>query len=307
MGKKDEIIKRIAKHWDQVASKPGLTRTRWWNSDQVNQHINRLISGHNSSGFGDGLLKLVQKKAQGRIFESGISVGCGLASKELRILQTGLVKSFDLYEFSSRRIAAAQQKATELGLADRVTFHQKDALQEVNEQRYDFVHWDNSLHHMLDVDQAIRWSHNILQAGGMFYLNDFVGPSRFQWSDASLELAGRIRSLLPPAYLKNPHKPEEQVSLSMNRPTPEIMDQDPSEAAQSEQIFESLLRYFPDAEIKKTGGTVYHLPLNDILHNFDENDATDTALLSLLLLIDELCIQIPKYDNHYATAIAIKN
>ncbi|NEP08650.1 MAG: class I SAM-dependent methyltransferase, partial [Okeania sp. SIO4D6] len=187
---------------------------------------------------------------------------------------------------------------------NKVTFIQGDALEVITEKEvFDFVHWNNSLHHMLDVEAAIKWSYEVLQKGGMFYMDDYVGPNRMQWSDKMLEVASQVRSILPEKYLANPRNPSQLLPKTLTRNSIERMIQiDPSEAADSERIIDSIKKYFPQAEIILTGGVVYHLALSDILHNFDESK--DKYLLDFLMLIDDLCSELG--ETHYATAIAIK-
>jgi hypothetical protein len=98
--------------------------------------------------------------------------------------------------------------------------------------------------------------------------------------------------------------PKAVLPKLVNRPDADaIIADDPSEAADSERILESVKKYFPDAEITLTGGVVYHLALNDILRNFDESG--DRHLLDLLMIIDGLCADLG--ETHYATALSIKS
>ena len=53
-----------------------------------------------------------------------------------------------------------------------------------------------------------------------------------------------------------------------------------------------------------TGGAIYHAALSDVLHNIDEDDATDRALLDLTLQIDRLLAE--QGETHYAVAVAEK-
>lgn len=229
---------------------------------------------------------------------------------EMVLIKEGLVRSFDLYELSGKRIEKGKEIAKEFGVEDRVTFSQKDAFEVVPDSSVDFVHWNSSLHHMMNVDAAVAWSHRVLKPNGMFYMDDFVGPTRWQWSDEGLAIGTRIRSLLPAKYLRNPYYPEkgrEFFDPQVRRPSAQrVQQQDPSEAADSERILDSVRRYFPDAEITLTGGIVYHMTLSQILHNFDEASEHDTVLLDLLMLIDELCIRVPGLESHFATAFAWK-
>ena len=37
----------------------------------------------------------------------------------------------------------------------------------------------------------------MLEPGGLLFVEDFVGPARFQWTDAQLEAINRLLSRLP--------------------------------------------------------------------------------------------------------------
>ncbi|MDP8219106.1 MAG: hypothetical protein P9M03_10315 [Candidatus Theseobacter exili] len=167
-----------------------------------------------------------------------------------------------------------------------------------------FVHWNHSLHHMLDVDKAVEWSKNVLRSGGLFYMDDFIGASRFQWPDAQLEFATRIRKVFEDSkYLTNPRTSSGSLSTIISRPNKnKLIEDDPSEAADSERIVDAIYKYFPNVEFKVTGGVVYHLALSDMLNNFDEKD--DKILLDLLMIIDELYAKLGQ--THYGVALAFK-
>ncbi|NJR44624.1 MAG: hypothetical protein HC775_01735 [Hyellaceae cyanobacterium CSU_1_1] len=81
-----------------------------------------------------------------------------------------------------------------------------------------------------------------------------------------------------------------------------VSQRDPSEAADSENILPSLLKYFTDAQITNTGGAVYNTILADMLTNIDKH--SEIFVLDLLMIIDELLAELG--ENQYATAIAIK-
>lgn len=302
----DAIKKKISLHWSAKSKAMGPKRIRWWESPLIRRHYNRMVSGVET----ESLLDVAKRKAGGWIFSEGVSVGCGNGSKEMELIRGGLVQFFHLFELSEVRVQHGMELARQLGLEDRVVFRSDDCFEAFPDNSVDFVHWNNSLHHMMDVEQAVRWSRGILKKGGMFYMDDFVGPSRFQWSDNSLSLASRIRSVLPERYLISPYHPKEnKVMLPriLRRPDPEkLAERDPSEAAQSDLILECVRKYFPEAEITLTGGVVYSLVLEDVLHNLDEEDEHDRSVLNLLMIMDELYTGNPDYESLYATALAIK-
>src|SRR4051812_29523636 len=98
--------------------------------------------------------------------------------------QAGIVERFECFDFAEQRIAIGSKRARQAGLGGRVHYHTSDAFAEVTGSgEFDFVHWRNAIHHMLDTREAIAWSARCLAPGGVLYLDDYVGPSRFQYPD----------------------------------------------------------------------------------------------------------------------------
>ena len=142
---------------------------------------------------------------------------------------------------------------------------------------------------MPDVDLALRWSKH---AASTLYVNDFVGPTRFQWPDEQLATATKVRAALPARLLGD-------TPVTVRRPDPDrLAALDPTESADSGNILRALREHFPDATVKLTGGIVYHLALNDVLANFT---ADDGDLLERLLLQDDQCVA--SGQTHYAVAV----
>ena len=245
----DAIKKQISLHWSTKSIETCPKRVRWWESLLIRKHYNRMVSGFED----EGLLEVAQRIANGRVYNEGVSVGCGNGWKEMHLIQRGLVKYFHLFELSDVRIGQGLELARRMNMEDRVIFRSDDCFSSFDDNSVDFVHWNNSLHHMTDVNRAIQWSYAILREGGMFYLDDFVGPSRFQWSEKSLSLVNRIRSVLPDRYLVSPYHPRERrvmLPRILTRPNPDkLKERDPSEAVQSDLIIRYVKKYFPGVKI----------------------------------------------------------
>lgn len=294
--------KQVGKYWDSRTTKDKY----WWNDRIIIRHINQIVSGEELDGLSQGLVYLTKKRTGNKCFNNGISVGCGTGQKEMELIKQNVVKHFELYELSQKGIDTGKQLYEKAGLSNHVNFYLKDPLKEnIPHKSFDFVHWNNSLHHMFDVDEAVKWSYKLLKKGGMFYMDDYIGPNRFQWSDKMLDTANSIRALIPEKYFIVPDKPTEKFSRKVYRANLDLLH-DPSEAVQSELIIDSVKKYFPDAEVIYTGGVMYHLALQKILINFDENNNDDANLLKLVLAIDKLCIDVPKIGSHYAISIGRK-
>ena len=298
-----EILAKAAEHWNQVTTggpRPGVKN--WWQSPQIWRHINGLVGLPDDAGQHTGFARIIERTS-GRLLRRGVSVGCGTGAKEMRLIRMGIVEHFDLYEITEARIKLGMVEAEKFGITGNVTWHRVDAFSACTSRDYDLVHWNNSLHHMLDVDAAVAWSLDRLESGGIFAMDDFVGPSRFQWSDADLEHAAAFRRSLPKRLLGIPTHEGRFYLPELPRPTiASMIAIDPTEAVDSGRIVEVLRARIPGIQIVPTGGVIYQLGLRDILGNFTASPEDD-ALLALGLLLDR---EISNLRNtHYAVAVAL--
>ncbi len=295
----------IGDHWSRQYSQTTSIVSRWWQCDHIVQRINRRVCGESLPGMSAGLHRLALQHFADRLpFARGVSIGCGSGSKERAVLESGLVQHFTLFELSSVAIEMGRKEADEAGFSDRMTFRMEDGLAgETRDGVYDLVYWNNALHHMFDVKAALEWSWHVLRKGGVLLMDDYVGPTRCQWSDALLAVNNAVLGALPPQYLRDPARPGRMLSATVGRiPPAAIIAVDPSECADSGNILPELARLFPEAWVRKTGGGVYHLALNDVLHNIVA--AQDYGLLDKLLEIDDECANAG--ETQYAVAIAVK-
>ena len=306
-----EDLEKVGDFWDRKNKEYQQNRNlrlRWWQSPQIIEHINYLVCGHKVKGVSQGLIRTLKSSyGQHLPLSKGVSIGCGNGLKEMTLVREGLVKQFDLFELSADRVAQGEELAKKFGIEGSIKFFRKDAFKViVDEECYDLVHWNNALHHMFDVEEAVRWSRNVLKVGGIFYMDDFVGASRFQWPDFQLEIASQVRSIfIDTPYLVDPRDPSKLLTNEVKRPNPELLARDdPSEAVESDKILPAIRKFFPNAYIKQTGGVIYHLTLNDMLANF-QDDKADQVVLQLLLKIDELCAKLG--ETQYAVALAQKS
>jgi SAM-dependent methyltransferase len=219
------------------------------------------------------------------------AVGCGAGYKEASLLTSGLVQEFFLYEISGERVQQGKAFAKSRGIEHRMHFVQEDAFVSCRDH-FDLVYWNNALHHMMDVPAAISWSRDRLAPDGVFAMDDYVGASRFQWSDYSLHVATRFREALSADQLGN--NPSRVARPSLEK----LIEMDPSEAADSERTVPALRSTFTNLQYFPTGGAIYHPALNDVLTNIEE----ESEALSLALLLDEVLAR--QGETHYGVAIA---
>lgn len=249
-------------------------------------------------GMHAGFHRLIAEARRGGPIRKAVSVGCGAGQKEMSLIQSGVVLEFHLYEIAAERIRIGRERARSLGISDRVHFFQTNAFEECNDTDYDLVYWNNSLHHMLDARAAVLWSRERLSHGGLFAMDDFVGPSRYQWTDTALSFARAFRRSLPDRLLMDPRKPRKKLRPP-RRPTVERMIRmDPSEAADSASIIPAIREVFRNPRVIFTGGAIYHTGLHNALANLEEDG---TELQAALLIDRALSLS---GENLYAVVLA---
>jgi SAM-dependent methyltransferase len=284
-GDNQQLLRKAGQAWSQANQHTPQSRSRWWFHPTVVRHLNRLICGRAVDGIGGGDLDVLGRLS-GDGFELGVSIGCGTAFRELKLLRAGVVKKFILYEIAETRIQKAIELARTWGVADRIEFRSEIQTFEKPEG-FDLVYWNGSLHHMLDTKKAIAWSRECLLRGGVFYMNDCIGPNRLQYSDEYLNIASEFRAALPERLLRVPGSATGFYPRTAVRLDPlKLAAADPTECADSGSIIPALAECFPKAEVTLLGGVIISCALNDLIANFGESEED---LLRIALLLDERC------------------
>jgi len=211
----EEYAQKIDNFWSKKTQKDTNKSTRWWESKYIRSHINQKFSSTKTHEFSGGILNFFEKNYFTKPFKHGVSIGCGNGSKEMALLKKGIVQKFDLYELSKSRIEDGLKLAKKLDVEKQVTFYHEDAFQKDN-VNFDFIHWNNSLHHMTDTNFAVKWSYEKLIQDGVFYMDDYVGPNRFQWTSKMLSICNKVNQILPdhllydlPTYGSTSHSRDE--------------------------------------------------------------------------------------------------
>jgi SAM-dependent methyltransferase len=289
---------KIADVWNRKAEKSKVA-DRFWLFPEICGHFNRKICGKPLRASAHGLHARIPQLSGGKPFERAVSVGCGLASKEMSLLSQSVVSHFDLFDLAEDRLKSAGAAFELKGLRNRADFHCADAFAAAPKETYDLVYWNSSLHHMPDVFAALQWSREVLRPGGVLAMFEFVGPTRFQWSDLNLDAIKRFRAGLPEELLYRPGRPDPWIV----RPTiEEMIERDPSEAMDSGRILPAMQSVFPGAEIIPIGGALYHFGLNGIYPLLTE---THKWVYDQALLVDDLLTS--QGENHFAVAFGQKS
>ncbi len=213
-----------------------------------------------------------------------VSLGCGFGGLERDLLRRGLVREIDGYDLSDGAIAEARRLAAEQGFTSiRYQIVDLDRYT-LPEGKFDAIFAHSSVHHVAALENLFENVRRALKRDGIFHLNEFVGPSRFQWTDDQLHLINEYLDSLPERLRLTPTGPKPRVT----RPTiQQMLDMDPTEAVRSADIVEVLARDFDIVEERPYGGTLLHMGLAGIAQNFRTEVREDVQHLQRFMDIED--------------------
>jgi 2-polyprenyl-3-methyl-5-hydroxy-6-metoxy-1,4-benzoquinol methylase len=296
-----EGAERTAEHWGRDAQErqSALNALRYWTSHPVTaREINRAISGDPEVGW-VAHLKRCHFAVPAR---RGISLGCGGGAVVTDAALLGITEQMLGVDISAQAVELARQRAAQAGVADRVDFRVADLNRFEPEGPFDLVLFEQSLHHVADLDAVLDRCQAALAPRGLFVITEYVGADRFQWSDEANRLMNALLELLPRRLRVDPVSGHEK--LAMQRPRPEdVIAVDPSEAIHSSRILRACGERFELAERRDFGGTLLQFMLADIVAAFDPDDEAETALLRLMTLFERELIRCGALASDFVYAV----
>jgi len=146
-----------------------------------------------------------------------------------------------------------------------------------------------ALHHFEQLEHIFTQIHEALEPGGVFVYNEYVGPSRFQWTDLQLTLINRFRACLPPALrMTREGKPAPLITRpDLDR----FIQTEPFEAIRSEEILPLTRKHFNIIDQRDYGGTLLHMLFHGIMGNFDEENEDHVALIRILCTMERAMME----------------
>jgi O-antigen biosynthesis protein len=233
-----------------------------------------------------------------------VSLGCGFGALERGFAHIGIASRIDGYDIAEGAIAGARAQAAGMGL-DQLHYHVADLERlELPEASCDLVVGFQSIHHVNDLDRLFRMVRRALRPGGIFHLHEYVGPDRFQWTDAQLTHMNAFLQTLPERY----HRlPDGVVRGPRERPrAADVIACDPSEAIRSSQIIPTLEKHFRVLDRRDLGGALLHIGLSDIAQNFSESSAEDMAHLDRFFALEDRLMAEGQIGSDFAVLTAVR-
>jgi SAM-dependent methyltransferase len=274
----------VVTQWNQLASESfvrDLERVSWTGIPQVHSNHNYLISGSRDAYWVEWIRE--------RYFPGGdagdaLSLGCGAGHLDRILRRCGFTfRSFTGIDLSENAINRARELAHEIGLAPKIRYVAEDLNRcELAPQSFDFIYFFQSLHHLEALEHVLGQCQRALRPGGLLLVNEFVGPSRFQWTSRQVEMANTLTRLLPEDLRRDLQAGG--IKTEIVCPTVRHMvAHDPSEAVRSGEIERLLKADFDVLEEWNWGGTLNHLVFQNIAANFDPENEYHRSIVELLI------------------------
>ena len=297
----DEDLAKVGEHWGKEGAKWRVGRgIHWLEHPRVQERINLKVSGDVCV---DRFQYFIQGYLDGRLpVERALTLGCGFGALERGLSQYNFCREHQAIDLSEEAIAQASERALAEGLS-HIHYRVGDLnTLQLPAASYDVILGVSSVHHVSALEHLYGQVWSALKPGGYFFLDEFIGPTQYQWSDAQLQAVNEQLEMMPPSLKVGAASGHPKAPVV--RPTLEEMNAgDPSEAIRSSELLPLLSQYFHIFEVKGYGGTLLHLLLEDIAVHFVEDQAD---YLERLFILEDQLIGSGVLKDDFAIIIAQK-
>jgi SAM-dependent methyltransferase len=223
--------------WDREVVEHRLVS--WLEHQSVRFYVNELISGSIHQWPFDWFVATLD----GRRFRRALSVGCGTGHVERHLVRRGVCERVDAFDSSIGSIAIARAEAKSDGVADRIHYYLADFNEPVLPRRhYDLIVFHQSLHHVGKLEKLLSRALAALKPDGLVYLDEYVGPSRYEWTDELIAAQRKVYATIAARTSRELEYPVERY--------------DPSEALRSSEILPQLHHGFDVLQYRPYGGAL---------------------------------------------------
>ncbi len=292
-----------ARHWDQRVTEVETGGPQGWLDSELveREHIRPQISGDPDVSYLEHFCRRhVFRSSGGRPAGRVLSLGCGGGNLERALLHLGAAEKIDAYDESPESIDLARDLARREGMEERIRYQVADVNRIALEPAaYDVAIAKMALHHFERLEHVCGEVRQALRPGGLFMFNEFVGPSRFQWTDPQLRLMNRMLEALPESIRRRA-----PVAKIVRPLLADMIAQDPSESVRSAEILPVVEERFEIVERKPYGGTLLHILLSHVLPLFDLEDQGHLACLRLLMLTERTLVEHGVVSSDFVYVVA---
>lgn len=297
-----EQTRQVQAFYAQEPARESWPWRHWSAHPRVLAAINRRISGDAAVGLPAALAALLP--SLGLRLPAGRSclLGCGRGRLDRTLARAGVVADHLGLDLSPASLAAAEAAAKAAGLPGlRYRQADLDALA-LPPAHFDLIVAEMSLHHVTRLEALYDTVAQALRPGGLFVIDEYVGPTRFQWTDRQLQAANALQELLPAERRRT-------TAGGLKTPIARLDEAffqsvDPSEAVRSAEVLPLLAARFEVLWERPYGGALLHPLLYDIAWNFPPGDPLAEALLDSAIHLEQALEHAGEIASDFVTLVA---
>jgi SAM-dependent methyltransferase len=189
--------RQVARLWEHTHRSPAGPGIEWQDLPPVRRRINRMVSGSPDEGWLDAVLRRWFPRLP---LERCLSLACGTGEFERDLARRGVFRRCDAFDLAEGALETARARAGEAGLAGIHYFLGDMNRIELAPGTYDAVWSSAAVHHCQELEHLFAQVRRALKPGGLFVMDEYVGPSRFQFSPERVALMNAVLGLLPARY-----------------------------------------------------------------------------------------------------------
>jgi SAM-dependent methyltransferase len=272
----------IPTRWDDGKFTAHLELLVWTASPIVKRYLHTLVTGDPNCDW----LTWVEAAHLPPRAERALVLGCGSGWLERALAQRGRFRSILACDFAAESVTRARTAAKAEGFSTidyRVLDLENESLPP---GPFDAVIANDVLHHITGLEALYTRIHSALAPGGKLIFNEYVGPNRFQYDDARMEVVNRYLRLLPDRLRWDPITG--RLLWKRERVDPkQLAIDDPTEAVRSEEVLPLARRFFDAEKEYGYGGGLLNPLLFGIVSNFRAGDPWDDMLMARLCSVEQ--------------------
>jgi SAM-dependent methyltransferase len=227
-----------------------------------------------------------------------LSLGCGLAVKERALARALPDRQFLAIDIAAAAVATAREQAAAEGIGNlEVEVGDFNALEglDLTPGSLDVLVGLGAIHHVENLEGLWAAALRLLGPEGVVMAQEYIGPDRFQWTEAQMAAGTKALQELVPAD----HKPHHGAVTRID--AEEIAALDPSEAVRSSQILPTAKAAGLAIEAySSAGGALLQPVLMYQIHTFDPQDWEHNLILAQLFAAEDRLMQAGDLEDDFA-------
>lgn len=267
--------------------------SNWWIIPKVKERWNLLITGNKNIGTEQFTVENYLKDRKNLRM---LSLGSGNCSSELKFASYDNFSEILCTDIAEKPLKAAERISIEKKI-NNIKFEIQDANNfDLSNNYYDVVYFKASLHHFKNVNKLVGdLIKKTLKKDGLLIIDEFVGPTRFQYPKSQIREINRAIQIIPKKYRKR-----YKLNITKNKiygsGLIRMILADPSECVDSENIIPSIHEHYQTIYEAGYGGNIVKMALKDLAHHFVDLNIENEYILNELFNYEDEYLKNHKSD-----------